>query len=117
MPLGAPSLWPEMLMACDAEPLDVEVEPAGGLDGVGVERHALVGRASRESVSICWIVPTSLLAYWMLTSVVSSRSGSGERGGLHHAVVVDVEDRDLEAEAAEVLGGLEHRRVLDRRRR
>ena len=102
MPLGAPSLWPEMLMACTpSRSTSRSSQPAACT--ASVWNGTPLSAASRASVAICWIVPTSLLAYWMLTSVVSSRSAAASASGCDHAVVVDVEDRDLVAEPAEEL--------------
>ena len=80
MPLGAPTLWPEMLSAwTPRRPTSRSSQPAAWT--ASVWNGTPCARATAVSSAIGWTVPTSLLAYWMLTSVVSGRRAAARSSG------------------------------------
>ena len=114
--LGRADLVAGERQGVDAEAGDAEVEPAGGLHGVGVERDAWRVVTAPSAARSC-TVPISLFAYISVTRAVSGRIAAVERVRGHDAVRLEGDEGHLEAvQAPEVVDGLEHRLVLGRRR-
>ena len=100
----------------DAELVERERQPAGRLHGVGVdERARRVG--DRGELGDRLHGADLVVGVLHRTSVVSGRMTRASAVGVHEAARVDRDLVDLEAvHAREVVGRLEHRLVLDRRR-
>ena len=81
LPLGAPSLWPEMLSASTpSAPVSSGSQPAAWT--ASVWNGTPWARASAASRAMGWTVPTSLLAYMMLTRAVPGCSTAARASSL-----------------------------------